>query len=529
MSSRESGVSRRNVLKIAGGSVAAAGFAGLAGATGTVEVNVGFRGERGRQDALEAADEVVREFDSLDVLTIRASAKAAKALAKRQHVRYVEENGEMEALAQTLPWGIDRVDADVVHADGVTGDGADVAIIDTGIDSDHPDLRANVGEGRAFVTCSGTQCDYDWDDDNGHGTHCAGTVAALDNTEGIVGVAPEATLHAAKVLDDNGAGSFSDVAAGIEWVADEGYDVANLSLGGSSGSSTVKDAVQYAYDNGVLLTGSAGGSGPCSDCVNYPAAYEEVMAISSTDEDDSLASFSSTGSEIELAAPGSNVYSTWIDGQYETLSGTSTSPPHVSGAGALLMANGCSNTEARKVLRDTAEDIGLASNEQGRGLLDVEAAVRAGCGSDCLEATLWPRGTGSSGAENIDSVNLDGQFSEASADNAYEDFTCSGPVTVSPGGSFDVAVEYSDGGFDNHYLNLFVDWDQNEDWSTASETRIVADASDDSVPYRRTVEVPSDAPTGQTLVRVRLSWNQFYDPDATGEYGEVNDFTIEVQ
>jgi subtilisin len=527
MPEENNGVSRRNVLKIAGGSVAATGLAGLAGATGTVEVNVGFRGQRGRKAALDVANDVVREFDSLDIVTIRASAKAAKGLAKRQHVRYVEENGTVHAHAQTLPWGIDRVDADVVHSNGETGNGADVAILDTGIDKDHPDLQANLGNGKDF-TGKGT-----WDDGNGHGTHCAGIADAVDNTEGVVGVSTEATLHAGKVLSDDGSGSFSDVAAGIEWTANQGYDVASLSLGASSGTSTLKDAVDYAYNNGVLVVSSAGNSGPCSDCVGYPAAYNNAMAISSTDSDDSLSSFSSTGPEIELAAPGGDIYSTYNDGGYTSLSGTSMSCPHVSGAGGQLMANGQSNTEARSTLQNTAEDIDLGSNEQGYGLLDVEAAVNGdgggGGGGDCLDATLWPSGTGSSGAENIDTVTLSWQFAESSADNAYEDFTCSGPIMVSPGDSFQIELDYSDAGYDSHYANVFVDWDQNQDWSTATETRIFANASDDSQTYTATVDVPSDAPTGQTLVRVRLSWYDFYGPSATGEYGEVNDFTVEVQ
>jgi subtilisin len=525
MLEENNGFSRRNVLKIAGGSVAASGLAGLGGATGTVEVNVGFRGQRARQAALNAASDVVREFDSLDIVTIRASANAVKGLAKRKNVRYVEKNGTVHAHAQTLPWGIDRVDADVAHSNGETGNGADIAILDTGIQSDHPDLQANIGEGRDF-TGKGT-----WEDGNGHGTHCAGIADAMDNSEGVVGVSTEATLHAGKVLDDSGSGSFSDVAAGIEWAADQGYDVASLSLGASSGTSTLRDAVNYAYNNGVLVVSSAGNSGPCSDCVGYPAAYDNAMAISSTDSDDSLSSFSSTGPEIELAAPGGEVYSTYINSGYDTLSGTSMSCPHVSGAGGQLMANGQTNTEARSTLHNTAENIGLGSNEQGHGLLDVEAALNGGGGGGggCLDASQWPSGTGSSGAENIDTVTVTGQFAESSADNAYEDFTCSGPITVSPGDSFQIELDYSDGGFDSHYANVFVDWDQNQDWSTASETRIMGNVSDDTQTYTATVDVPSNAPSGETLVRVRLSWYDYYGPSATGEYGEVNDFTVEVQ
>jgi subtilisin len=380
MPSNRNDLSRRNVLKTAGSAAALAGAAGLAGASGTVEVNVGYSAESGRRAAVEAASEVIREF-AFGALTIVVAESAVDGLRNRGDVRYVEENGTMHALGQTLPWGIDRVDADVVHGDGDTGNGADIAIIDTGIDDDHPDLQANVGKGKAFVDCRGSNCNYPWSDDNDHGTHCAGIADAVDNAEGVVGVSTEATLHSVKVLDSNGSGSFSDVAAGIEWVADQGYDVGSLSLGASSGSSTVKDACEYAYGNGVLLVAAAGNDGPCSDCVGYPAAYDECIAVSSTDSDDSLSDFSSTGSEVELAAPGGDVYSTVIGG-YDTFSGTSMATPHVAGAGGQLMADGYANTDARQQLKDTAEDLGLASNEQGAGLLDVEAALGGSDGSN---------------------------------------------------------------------------------------------------------------------------------------------------
>jgi len=125
-----------------------------------------------------------------------------------------------------------------------------------------------------------------------------------------------------------------------------------------------------------LLVAAAGNSGPCSDCVGYPAAYSEVVAVSSTASDDSLSDFSSTGPEVELAAPGTDIYSSVAsNGGYDTFSGTSMACPHVSGAAGQLMADGATNAEARKTLKDNAEDIGLASNESGAGLLDVASAL----------------------------------------------------------------------------------------------------------------------------------------------------------
>lgn len=368
-------VSRRQLLQTIGGTAALASFGGLAAARpdDVVEVNVGYDKESGRQATISASNQTVREF-GFNAATIRVPKRALKGLRQRSDVRYVEENGQMHALAQSNPWGVDRVDADNAHDSGYTGSGADIAIIDTGIDSDHPDLQANLGSGTAFTSCSGSDCNYDWDDDNGHGTHCAGSANAVNNSQGVVGVSTNATLHAVKVLTGSGSGSFSDVAAGIEYVADQGWDVASLSLGGGQ-SSAVTDAVQYAYNRGVLVVAAAGNSGPCSDCVGYPAAEPEAVAVSATNSSDGLAYFSSTGPEVEIAAPGADIYSTYTGGGYSTLSGTSMACPHVSGAGAQLMAQGYTNTEARQRLTDTAEDIGLPSNEQGSGLLDVAAAL----------------------------------------------------------------------------------------------------------------------------------------------------------
>ena len=362
-------------------------MAGLASAqeNGKLEVNVGFANERGRAAAERAATEVSRTF-TFDALTATMPEAAVEGLRTNPNVRYVEENGTMEALAQTLPYGIDRVDAEVAISDGETGSGADVAILDTGIDSDHPDLQSVLGTGKAFVDCgtgglfgcafsgNSNACNTTWDDDNDHGSHVAGTAAAQNDTEQVVGVAPGVTLHAVKVLDCGGSGSFSDIAAGVEYVANQGWDVINMSLGGSSGSSTLRDAVQFAAGEGVTMVAAAGNSGSCTDCVGFPAAYNEVIAVSATDSNDQLASFSSTGPEVELAAPGVDVLST-VPGGTTQFSGTSMSSPHVAGAAAQLAANGQSRTEIESTLKNAADDLGLPSNEQGAGLVDVAGAL----------------------------------------------------------------------------------------------------------------------------------------------------------
>lgn len=314
------------------------------------------------------------------VITGEFSEETIAELRDDPEVEEIEEDEDMEILgeaardpepvSQTLPWGIDRIDADEVG--DVDGRTVHAAVIDTGVSPDHPDLSGNVERGIAVVECSG-DCSAPWDDDHDHGTHVAGTVGAIDNNEGVVGVAPNVILHAVKVLDGSGRGSFSDVADGIVRVANEGWDVINMSLGGGA-SSVVERAVQTAADAGVVIVAAAGNSGPCEDCVSYPAAYEECIAVSATNSDDGLASFSSQGPEVEIAAPGVDVLSTVPGGDYQRFNGTSMASPHV--AGTVALAIDAEILDPRNAIGSSAEDIGLDPVEMGKGLVDALATLR---------------------------------------------------------------------------------------------------------------------------------------------------------
>jgi subtilisin family serine protease len=221
-------------------------------------------------------------------------------------------------------------------------------------------------------------------DDHGHGTHVAGIIAARDNGFGVIGVAPEAALYAVKVLDANGSGSFSAVASGIVWAVKNGMHVINMSLGGSSYSQALADAVKAAADAGVLVVSAAGNSG-CCDTVLYPAKLPESMAIAAVDANDQRASFSSTGMEVDVAAPGVAILSTVPTGScklcdpsgYRTLSGTSMATPHVSGTGALLMSRGLTAAQARTQIDGTTKDLGFSGFDfyTGWGRVDALAAT----------------------------------------------------------------------------------------------------------------------------------------------------------
>jgi subtilisin family serine protease len=327
-----------------------------------------------------------------------------RALEERIGVLRVEEDAQVKALAkppwagggnstqppQVLEWNIDRIDAELAWNTS-RGTSVKVAIIDTGIDKDHPDLMANLKGGINFVP-RGWKVDPEaWDDDNGHGTHVAGIAAAVDNEIGVIGASPEAYLYAVKVLDRTGSGYVSDVIAGIQWAIDNDMDVINMSLGTDSDIQSLHDAVDAAYAANIVVVAAAGNDGdtdPDSD-VDYPAAYSSVIAVAATDSEDIRASWSSDGTEVELAAPGVEVRSTWKGGKYKVLSGTSMASPHVAGTVALILATSVPSTydadsdgfwdpvEVRAVLQETADDLGDSGFDvyYGYGLVDSEESV----------------------------------------------------------------------------------------------------------------------------------------------------------
>ena len=254
-------------------------------------------------------------------------------------------------------YGLDRIGAPEAWSAGYTGQGMVVAVIDTGVDRNHVDLDANMWVNARETFGDGIDNDgngfvddyYGWNfsnnnsnpyDDNSHGTHVAGTIAGENNGMGVTGVAYDAKIMAVKVLDANGSGTLSNIAKGIRYAADNGAHVINLSLGGSSGSSELQSAVQYAWSKGVSLMMAAGNSGGSSPI--FPAAYAKQygMAIGAINSTGALASFSNRAGSVTLdyvTAAGVSIYSTIPGNSYATLSGTSMATPQMAGAMALLM------------------------------------------------------------------------------------------------------------------------------------------------------------------------------------------------
>ena len=345
-----------------------------------VRVFVKFKSEPNINSINLAGGKVLHSYSLLEnVVAVEVPANALNGLLLNPNVVSVEYDTEVQASGkpspsqpvEQLPWGVNRIGADLANG---TGAGVTVCVIDTGINQNHPDLMANIVGGRNFVAKGATIDSNKWNDDNGHGTHVAGTIAALDNSIGVIGVAPQASLLAAKVLNRQGSGYTSDVIAGIEYCVLNNAKVISMSLGSSSDVQALHDAVDAAYTSGVLLVAAAGND--YGGVVSYPAAYSSVIAVSATDSNNNLASFSNLGPEVELAAPGVSILSTWKDGGYNTISGTSMATPHVSGVAALAMeANPLlSNVEIRALLQNTADDLGAVGRDNlfGFGLVDAE-------------------------------------------------------------------------------------------------------------------------------------------------------------
>ncbi|MFC5650890.1 S8 family peptidase [Paenibacillus solisilvae] len=268
-----------------------------------------------------------------------------------------------------VTWNVCRVQAPDVWSD-TRGNGVGIGIIDTGI-AKHPDLRISGGvntiDGSSFL------------DDNGHGTHVAGVAAARGTNNQIPGVAPKAKLYAVKALDANGEGYVSDIIKGIDWCIAKKIPVINMSIGLQGASSeALREAIQRARSNGIVIVASAGNSGPNSGGIDEPASYPETIAVAASTKANKIASYSSRGKGIIITAPGDNIRSTWLHNGYTTLSGTSMASPHVAGGAALLLAHEptLKPSQVSSRLRSTAKELSGSSNlSQGSGLIQVDRAI----------------------------------------------------------------------------------------------------------------------------------------------------------
>jgi subtilisin family serine protease len=332
-------------------------------------------------EAVKAAGaKINKRFQVVPGMAVSAGARAITALENNPRIVLIEADSKVFALDAELDnsWGVKHIGAAIVHESGNKGAGVSVAVVDTGIDYNHPDLAANYAGGKGFVGGDDPM------DDHSHGTHCAGTLGAVDDDIGVIGVAPEVDLYAVKVLNSSGQGYWSTIILGVEWCIANGMQVTSNSYGGTGYSALVEEVFQKAWDAGIVSIAAAGNNGNCDGTGTntiFPANFESVISVAATDKDNSRACFSSTGKTVELAAPGASVYSTVLNGEYGYKSGTSMATPHTAGLVALMMAAGNTNNDIiREALQLSAIDLGDPGPDNlfGHGLIDAVGAVNPG-------------------------------------------------------------------------------------------------------------------------------------------------------
>ncbi len=319
---------------------------------------------------------IKRKHKNLPLETLTLTQSAIDKLKSNSNVTCLEDDFKMKVNTQTQDWGLAAVQAPTAWSNAYTGKGVKVAVIDTGI-ATHEDLV--VSGGTSFVSYT-----TNYNDDQGHGTHVAGIIGAKNNNLGVVGVAPDASLYAVKVLGNDGSGYLSDVVAGIDWAISNGMNVINMSLGAPSGTLSMQQAIDRAYSAGILVMTAAGNSGNSlgtGDTVEYPAKYPSAIAVAAVDSSLRRASFSSTGSKVELAAPGVVILSTYINNQYASMSGTSMATPYASGIAALWKQAypTLSAEQLRLKIQQTSKDLGSAGRDTqyGFGLIQAPTAPQS--------------------------------------------------------------------------------------------------------------------------------------------------------
>jgi subtilisin family serine protease len=254
-----------------------------------------------------------------------------------------------------------------------TGHRVKVGVIDTGVDFGHPDLRHSLLRGINLLNRS--KMPYD---DNGHGTHIAGTIAAANQMQGMIGVAPRALIAPVKAFDHNGSAFVSDIILGIEWCVRNGVDVINMSFGMKTRSKALLGAVTNAYNAGVIIVASSGNDGKLRS-VDYPARYPQTISVGATNRLRRVAPFSNRGSYIDIYAPGDKIMSAWLRGNYNEMSGTSMATSHVSGAIALLLSlrPGLTPGDIKAIMKRSMQPLRSSKTRRSVGELDVLRMLQA--------------------------------------------------------------------------------------------------------------------------------------------------------
>ena len=363
-----------------------------AGNEQAVVSNKRFMAERAISLVNKSGGKVNRTLPSVKGVSASLSAKQVAELRNDPQVALIEEDPLRTFQAEATPWGITKVQADQL-SDANTGS-VKICIPDTGIDINHEDLPAQANiSGEVSNTLTVAMDIGQWNEDSyGHGTHMAGTIAAVGgNNVGIAGTNPggHINLHMVKIVDNPNWWRFrgSDMIAAVEACQTAGANVINLSIAGQKSSVAEEQAMQAVFDAGILLIGASGKSGISE--YNYPASYDSVVSVAAIDSQEAAWMYSHSNDQIELSAPGVKVKSTVPGNQYANWDGTSVATAHVSGVAGLVWSHHsqCSNSDIRNALKATAKDLGNAGrdNDYGHGLVQAKAALdyldANGCGN----------------------------------------------------------------------------------------------------------------------------------------------------
>ncbi|MHA7967555.1 S8 family peptidase [Paenibacillus sp. CAU 1782] len=271
-----------------------------------------------------------------------------------------------------VQWGVQQIKAP--QAWGVTtGHRIKIGVIDTGVDFGHPDLQHSLLRGINLLSRSKLP-----HDDNGHGTHIAGTIAAVGGMQGMTGVAPRSLIAPVKAFDRNGSAYVSDIILGIDWCVRNGMNIINMSFGMKTRSKALLGAVNNAYNSGVIIVASSGNDGKLRS-VDYPARYPHTISVGATNRQRRVAQFSNRGAYIDIYAPGDKIPSAWLRGQYNEMSGTSMATSHVSGAIALLLSlyPGLSPGEIKAIMKRSMQPLKNSKTRRNVGELDISRMLQA--------------------------------------------------------------------------------------------------------------------------------------------------------
>ena len=321
----------------------------------------------------EVGGKVERTYENRSMATAELTEAEEKELLKNPLVKDIEDDVILTLNAQQLDWGISHLQMYRAWDSGFSGRGVKVAVIDSGI-SPHKDLRIAGG----ISTVAYTQSYWD---DQGHGTHVAGVISALDNNIGVKGVAHGAEIYSVKSFDSTGAAYLSEFIDGIYWSIDAGMDIINISASSPLHSDALRTAVNAAYAKDILVVSAAGNDGKLDgsgDTVEYPARYASVIAVAALDRDSTRAFFSGSGPAVEVTAPGMRINSTYLNNQYLHMSGSSMAAPYVTGLLAVMKEAypSMSNAELRAEMIRNAKDLGAPGRDPlfGYGLIQAASS-----------------------------------------------------------------------------------------------------------------------------------------------------------